>query len=65
MIFYLIYIYLIYIKFQNYIYIYIIYIIIYNNIYIFVRLNSLTHLTFTCSKSTTEALEKGVKYVQS
>ena len=38
---------------------------IYNNTYMFVRLNSLTHLTFTCSKSTTETLEKGVKYVQS
>ena len=25
----------------------------------------LTHLTFTCSKSTIEALEKGVKYIQS
>ena len=24
-----------------------------------------THLTFTCSKSTIETLEKGVKYVQS
>ena len=24
-----------------------------------------THLTFTCSKSKTETLEKGVKYVQS
>ena len=25
----------------------------------------ITQLTFTCSNSTTEALEKGVKYVQS
>ena len=24
----------------------------------------ITHLTVTCSKSTVEALEKGVKYVQ-
>ena len=27
--------------------------------------NELTQLTFTCSKSTIETLEEGVKYVQS
>ena len=31
----------------------------------FNRNESISQLTFTCSKSTTETLEKGVKYVQS
>ena len=30
-----------------------------------VNIEHLTQLTFTCSKSTTKPLEKGVKYVQS
>ena len=36
-----------------------------SEVFIIVNLRHVTQLTFTCSKSTIETLEKGVKYVQS